>query len=247
MNLDRVRIVLVRPTHPGNIGATARAMRNMGLSRLILVAPQDFPSDTATARAAGADDLLTGAGVYSNVAEAVSGCKLVVATTARPRSIGWPVESPKAVMAEVAELSEESDVAIMFGQERAGLSNAEIDHAQRLIRIPVSDDFSSLNLAAAVLLVAYELSMGGEGMATSPRKRSPEEEVASAEENHLFYQHLERVLREIGFLKPTASTRLMRKLVWLFTRARPTNEEINILRGILTAVERTSENKKSKQ
>ncbi|MAG00272.1 MAG: tRNA (cytosine(32)/uridine(32)-2'-O)-methyltransferase TrmJ [Acidiferrobacteraceae bacterium] len=232
-------MVLVRPTHPGNIGATARAMRNMGLSRLMLVEPQDFPSDTAAARAAGADDVLTSAEGFANVADAVAGCKLVVATTARPRSIGWPVETPKAVMPEVAKVSDEGEVAMLFGQERAGLSNAEVDHAQRLIRIPVNDDFSSLNLAAAVLLVAYELSMaGGDIPATHPEEESPEEEYPSAEESHFFYEHLEKVLRAIGFLKPTASTRLMRKLVWLFTRARPSIEEINILRGILTAVER---------
>ena len=236
--LQRVRIVLVEPTHPGNIGAAARAMKAMGLDRLCLVAPWTFPSADATARAAGADDVLHQALVVESVDEALAGCGLVLGTTARLRRIEWPVIDAREGARRAVAQSGRSPVAVVFGRERSGLTNAEIDRCHALIRIPAAERFSSLNVAAAVQIVAYEMRVAalGGGVPTAP----PRARAATADELEGFYRHLEATLVEIGYLDPAAPKLLMRRLRRLFSRVEPDRAEINILRGILTAAARAS-------
>ncbi len=234
--LARIRIVLVEPTHPGNVGAAARAMKTMGLRRLALVAPRDFPSEAAWARASGAEDVLEAAEVHPALETAVAGCGLVVGTSARARSLPWPAREPRAAAAEaVAEAAAGTEVAFVFGRERSGLTNAELDRCQRLLSIPTDPGFRSLNLAAAVQVVAYELHLAARAPAAPADTL---EQPATAEELERFYAHLERVMVLVGFLDPANPRRLMRRMRRLFARARPERTEINILRGILTAVER---------
>ena len=237
-SVQRVRIVLVEPTHPGNIGATARAMKAMGLDQLCLVAPQTFPSAEATARAAGADDVLHQALVVESVDDALAGCGLVLGTTARLRRIEWPVIDAREGAFRAVSQSGHSPVAVVFGRERSGLTNAEIDRCHALIRIPAAERFSSLNVAAAVQIVAYEMRVAafGEGVPKTP----PRARVATADELEGFYRHLEAALVEIGYLDPAAPKLLMRRLRRLFSRIEPDRAEVNILRGILTAATRTS-------
>jgi len=236
--LQSVRIVLVEPTHPGNIGAAARAMKAMGLEHLRLVAPTRFPSAEATARAAGADDILNAARVIDSVDEAVADCGLVLGTTARMRRIEWPVIDPREAARRAVDQSARAPVAVLFGRESAGLTNAELDRCQALIRIPAAAHFSSLNVAAAVQIVAYELrtEVGGAGI-TAASVQSP---AATAGELEGFYRHLEETLVRIGYLDPAAPKLLMRRLRRLFSRAEPDRAEINILRGILTSASRAA-------
>ena len=236
--LHRLRIVLVEPTHPGNIGATARAMKAMGLDRLCLVAPARFPSAEATARAAGADDVLHEARVVGSVDEALAGCGLVLGTTARARRIEWPVVDVREGARRAVAQAVETPVAVLFGRERSGLTNAEIDRCHALVRIPAAARFSSLNVAAAVQIVAYEMRLAAGGASVVPA--DPEAPSATADELEGFYRHLEATLVRIGYLDPAAPKLLMRRLRRLFSRAGPDRAEINILRGILTAVTRAS-------
>ena len=233
---QRVRIVLVEPTHPGNIGAAARAMKAMGLDRLCLVAPRTFPSAEATARAAGADDVLHRALVVESVDDALAGCGLVLGTTARVRRIEWPVIDAREGARRAVAQSARSPVAVVFGRERSGLTNAETDRCHALIRIPAAERFSSLNVAAAVQIVAYEMRVAafGEGVPKAPPRRR----AATADELEGFYRHLEATLVEIGYLDPAAPKLLMRRLRRLFSRIEPDRAEVNILRGILTAAAR---------
>ena len=230
----RLRIVLIDTTHPGNIGAAARAMKTMGLDELVLVRPRDFPSPEAEARASGAGDLLARARVVADLGAAVADCRLVVGTTARARAVAWPTRSPREAAPELVAAAGAAPVAVLFGRERSGLTNEEVDRCQYLLRIPAHPDYSSLNLASAVQLIAYELWLA---RGTPPPPAPGAGAAATGAELEGFYAHLERVLRQTGFLDEH-HPRLMRKLVRLYGRARPTSEEINILRGILTAVER---------
>ncbi len=234
MSLARIRIVLVEPQHPGNIGAVARAMKNMGLSSLVLVAPRAFPADEAIARAAGADDILACAQVVGSVAEAVAPCVQVLATSARLRKIPWPVADPEQAAHSLwAHAAAGQEVALLFGAERSGLANEDVDFAQGLVQIPVDPAFASLNLAAAVQVLCYEIRKQSLG----PRPAVPDHEPAPQEELNGFLAHLEAVLIEIGFLNAAHPRKLMRRLVRLFRRATPDQNEIHILRGILTAVQ----------
>ena len=234
--LRRLRIVLVEPTHPGNIGAAARAMKTMGLERLCLVAPARFPSAEATARAAGADDVLHGARVVESVDEALAGCGLVLGTTARTRRIEWPVIDVREGACRAVTHAAKTPVAVVFGRERSGLTNAEIDKCHTLIRIPAATRFSSLNVAAAVQIVGYEMRLAAYGASVAPA--APQAPPATADELEGFYRHLEETLVRIGYLDPAAPKLLMRRLRRLFSRAEPDRAEINILRGILTAATR---------
>ena len=236
--LNRVRIVLVEPTHPGNIGASARAMKTMGLHRLCLVAPGRFPSAEATARAAGADDVLHHAWIVESLDDAISDCGLVLGTTARSRRIEWPVTDPREGASRSVAQCARTPVAVVFGRERSGLTNLEIDRCHGLIRIPTSSHFSSLNVAAAVQIVAYEIRMAAlaeEGAASSARARD-----VTSEDLEGLYRHLEMALVDIGYFDPAAPKLLMRRLRRLFSRAELDRAEINILRGILTAALRSA-------
>jgi tRNA (cytidine32/uridine32-2'-O)-methyltransferase len=237
MTLDRIRIVLVSPSHPGNIGAVARAMKTMCLSRLYLVEPKDFPSAEATARASGAQDVLKGATLCSDLDAALADCRLVVGASARPRNIAWPALAPGACAARLVAAAVDGPVALVFGREASGLTNAELDRCHYVVSIPSNPPYSSLNLAQAVQVLAYELLQAG---ATDDRDVPGESATARATAGQLsgFFEHLETVLVDIGFLNPRYPRKLMRKLMRLFNRAAPTEEEINILRGILTEFER---------
>ena len=232
-----IRVVLIEPTHPGNIGATARAMANMGVTDLVLVNPREFPSPVANARAAGADNILENAEIVDSLDEAISRCTLVLGTTARHRSLEWPSLTPWDAMVKVREASRVSKAAILFGRESSGLTNSELDRCHHLVRIPVSDDFSSLNLGTAVAVILYELRKQiSSHEQTGTQFESPSEPVATAKELKGFYAHLEKVLLEIEFSDGRSST-LMRKIVRLFNRAGLYKQEVNILRGILSAIE----------
>ena len=242
MSLDHIKFVLVRPTHPGNIGATARAMTTMGIAQLSLVAPKEYPSEVATARAAGANEVLHGAQVVASLDDAIADCGLVVATTARERTTKWPTLAPREAMTKVIGNSSQCKVAIVFGQERSGLTNEELDCCHFMVKIPTNPEYSSLNIASAVQILSYELRLAhlasdaGKESSTVKSNR-PDVAPPSADQIRRFYEHLEEVIFDINFVKTNSATKLMRKLIRLFNRAQMTQEEINILRGILTAIQ----------
>ncbi|MEO1574767.1 MAG: RNA methyltransferase [Pseudomonadota bacterium] len=236
MILDDVCIVLVGTTHPGNIGAAARAMKTMGLTDLRLVTPKLYPHDEATARASGADDVLDAATVHETLDDALTGTVRAYGTSARLRSLRWPVADPAGTAAEVAGQPDGHKVAIVFGREKTGLTNDELARCHALVNIDTNPEFSSLNLAMAVQVLAYELRRALiEPPATTPEE--PEIRPATLDEMRYFYEHLERVMLSSGFLDPKNPRHLMRRLNRLFNRALPDQNEVNILRGLLSAVE----------
>ncbi len=236
-DLSDIRIVLVETSHPGNIGAAARAMKTMGLRELVLVEPKDYPCVEATARAAGADDVLAGARVVDTLAEAIDDCQLVFGATARLRSLRWPVVTAREAAAMAIDELGRSKIAVVFGRERTGLSNDELALCQKLLNIPVDPGFSSLNISAAVQVVCYELRIAALGDKPA-RSEQPDEEYAPAGMIDSFHQQLEKDLVEIGFLDPDNPRQLPLKLRRLFAKARPTINEIKILRGILKGLSR---------
>ncbi|MDQ2639708.1 MAG: RNA methyltransferase [Pseudomonadota bacterium] len=233
-----IRFVLVETSHPGNIGAVARAMKNMGLSELVLVKPREFPHPEATARASGADDLLATARVCDTLQEAIAGCGLVFATTARTREQFFRVlEVREAGQRIVAEAQAGSGaVAVLFGTERYGLSNEHLLAAHALLRIPANPEYESLNIAMAAQLIAYEIRMAWhQPGAAVPAREVP---LATPEQMERFYGHLEQVMTEANFRDRTQSgTHLMGRIRRMFNRAELDGNEVNILRGILTAVQ----------
>jgi TrmH family RNA methyltransferase len=231
-----IRIILVGTTHPGNIGAVARAMKNMGLAELALVNPRHFPHAEATARASGAADVLEQARVFDSLADAVGDCVYVAGASARSRAIDWPCLEPRACAAKLLQEGVAGPVAVVFGPEKFGLTNADLDLCNALLTIPTDPAFSSLNLAMAVQVITYELRLAGRDGA--PEAPEPEAPAATSEEMELFYAHLEQVLLETRFLDPDNPRHLMRRLRRLFVRAAPDKNEINILRGILSAVQK---------
>ena len=238
-----LRIVLLETSHPGNIGAAARAMKNMGLDDLWLVAPKSFPADDATARASGADELLTTATVVDDLDQALKGCGLVVAVSARQRSLAWPCKAPREAAAEIVAKTAETPVALLFGREQYGLSNEELERCHLLVSIPANPEYSSLNLAMAVQVLCYEIRLARGQTDLTPVSEDPPPAAADAMQR--FYQHLEEVLLENGFLDPDNPRQLMRRLRRLFNRAVPDENEINILRGILSAVQNPTGKKRT--
>ena len=236
MNIQNIRVVLVETTHPGNIGATARAMKNMGLARLVLVRPARFPDAEATALATHAGDILAGAQVVASLDEALTGCGLVIGASARRRGIAAPTLDPRQGAARAAEFSDTAQVALAFGRESSGLTNDELDRCHYVVQIPADPAHSSLNLAAAVLIIAYELRMHAHLAAGAPPAASGEK-PATAEEMADFFAHLEQTLLATGFLNPANPRHLMRRLRRLFNKAQPDQREINILRGVLSSVQ----------
>lgn len=234
---DRVRIVLVGTTHPGNIGATARAMKTMCLSRLWLAAPHCKINADAVARASGATGVLDDARCVETLDAALSGCSLVFGTTARPRTLDWPALTPRAAAEKAAVAAAAgSDVAFVFGPERTGLSNDDLDRCHYRVTIPANPRYSSLNLAAAVQVLSYEIMLALNDPAAI-ESEAVDTVPAGADDMERFYTHLEEVLTASGFLDPANPRHLMRRLRRLFNRARPDQNEINILRGMLRALE----------
>ena len=229
---SHIRIVMINTTHPGNIGAAARAMKNMGLFDLALVEPKVFPSGEAVARASGAEDILDAARVCGALEDAIADCERVVGASARLRSIAWPQLDPRECAALVAGTT--ARTAILFGREHSGLTNEELERCHYLLHIPCNPEFSSLNVAAALQVVAYEIFYATR---QSPAPSSASS-FATGEQMESFFGHLETVLREIRFLHETKhASSLMRRLRRLFNRSHLEETEIHILRGILNAVQ----------
>ncbi|MBJ90728.1 MAG: tRNA (cytosine(32)/uridine(32)-2'-O)-methyltransferase TrmJ [Woeseia sp.] len=233
-----IRIVLVGTTHPGNIGAVARAMKNMGFSDLVLVNPRHFPHEDASARASGAEDVLEVAKVVDTLEAALADCHFVVGASARARSIEWPTLSPRVCAETIVRENATGNVAVVMGPEKCGLSNEQIDRCHILLTIPTNPTFSSLNIAMAVQLICYELRLA---MVKKPESESEKVPLATGQEMEHFYKHLEATLINTGFLDPNNPRTLMRRLRRLFVRAKMDQNEVNILRGILKAFERQAE------
>jgi tRNA/rRNA methyltransferase/tRNA (cytidine32/uridine32-2'-O)-methyltransferase len=240
--LSRIRVVLVGTQHPGNIGSAARAMKTMGLKRLVLVAPESFPDPRADALAVGAVDLLEQAQVCASLDQALAGCTRVAATTARQRHISAPGYTPRDWAQRLAASDLAGDIALMFGRERTGLYNEEVDRAQELIHIPTSADYTSLNMASAVQILSYELLLAS---GESPLELPVHEPVDQVEMER-FYAHLEEILARTQFIDRTNPRLLMRRLRKLYGRAAPDANEMNILRGILTSVTDAIERERKK-
>jgi len=230
-----VRIVMVGTTHPGNIGATARAMKNMGFRDLTLVSPRSFPHEDATARASGAEDVLENVIVVTTLDQALADCHFAVGASARFRAIEWPTLAPRECAARLVEASASGNVALVMGPEKSGLSNEHLDRCQALVKIPTDPEFSSLNIAMAVQVLCYELRLA---TLVVQDLEDPEIPPATLEEMEYFYEHLETALTDSGFLDPDNPRTLMRRLRRLFIRATPDQNEVNILRGVLTTFER---------
>ncbi|MCF5412202.1 tRNA (cytosine(32)/uridine(32)-2'-O)-methyltransferase TrmJ [Pseudomonas syringae] len=243
--LQNIRVVLVGTTHPGNIGGAARAMKKMGVLRLVLVDPRIFPSPDADARASGATDILEGAQVVATLEEALVGCRLVLGTSARDRSLPWPMLDPRASGEKVIEQAGEgAEVALVFGREHAGLTNEELQRCHFHVHIPSDPVFSSLNLAAAVQVLSYEvrvawLAAAEQGEASKPAS-AHNAELATMDEMEGFYTHLEATLVAIGFLDPEKPRHLMARLRRLYGRSEVERSELSILRGVLTETQKAA-------
>jgi len=232
--LSNIRIVLIGTTHPGNIGAVARAMKNMCLEHLYLVRPRHYPSAEATDRASGAHDVLNQARVCESLDEALKGCRMVAGASARIRSVKWTQVTPRQCAETMLQEAAQGEVALIFGRESSGLSNAELDRCHLLVNVPANEEYSSLNLSQAVQVLAYELYAGYLTQDDPPLER---QDVATAEEMEGLFQHLGQTMGDIGFSDPRQSDKLQRRLRRLFFRARPDKDEINILRGIFSAAQ----------
>jgi TrmH family RNA methyltransferase len=227
-----VRIVLIDPSHPGNIGSVARAMKNMALADLVLVRPRTFPHAESTALAAGADDILAGARVVESVEQAVADCAFIAGTTSRPRSYYWEFTTPRDVAGRIVALQPDTRAALLFGSERYGLATEDLNLCNLLVRIPANPEYCSLNLAMSVQLAAYEIFMARQ----QPQSHTQlEMALAPSGDVEHFYAHLQEVLNEIDFADRTGH--LMERLRRLFNRAQLDRNELNILRGILSAVQ----------
>ncbi len=245
-----VRIVLVETSHPGNIGAVARAMKNMGLTELVLVRPESFPDGKAFARASGAGDVLEKARVVESLDEALGDCIEVVGTSARSRTLTWPVINPRECAQLALQRLGEGPVALVFGREDNGLSNEELRRCHYHVQVPANPDYSSLNLAMAVQVITYELRMRylqsceEKGQLTDLQAihdasdEGWDHPPATVQEQELFFEHLERTLIGTGFHDPQRPRQLMVRMRRLFQRAHMDQMELNILRGILTSVDK---------
>jgi len=264
---QRIQFVLVETSHPGNIGAVARAIKTMGFGKLVLVNPRSFPDPEATTRASGADDVLQNAKVVASLDEALASSELVVGTSVRDRQIAWPIHNPRTtalkIKNHIVEQDQEStgEVSILFGRERTGLENSELDKASWQVRIPANDEYNSLNLASATQIIAYELrcallephqpqnqeqedavvqevEVDTQTEEEAASKLQQRQRLASHAEMQSYYQHLEEVLAKLDFLKVSPPTKLLRKIQRLYNRSHVSFEELQILRGILTAIDK---------
>ncbi len=242
--IDNLRIVLVGTQHPGNIGSAARAMKTMGLSALHLVAPERFPDQEANTLAAGADDLLASAPVHASLDEALAGCHLVLGTSARRRHVPLPEMNPREAARALLEGVGRGPVALLFGRERTGLENEELQRCHASVGIPSNPDFSSLNLASAVQVLSYELRLAvldaaAGGMPSGrPMPVAGAEPLATADELERYFVHLDQALHEIDFHKGKPPEMVMQRLRRLYLRAGLDAREVKILRGILTEAQR---------
>ncbi|MDP3211018.1 RNA methyltransferase [Methylotenera sp.] len=229
---NHIRVVLCQTSHPGNIGSTARAMKTMGLNQLYLVNPLHFPDPQATSLATGAADLLETATVCTSLQEALTGCALAIGMSARKRQISHELVNVREAAERAVSIAHNQPIALVFGTEMSGLSNAELDCCQLLAMIPANPEYSSLNLAAAVQVMTYEIRMAIlDGKLEGPTNQP---ELATNEALEGFYAHLEDTLIKIGYLNPTAPKKLSERIRRIYARAKLEKEEVNLLRGILT-------------
>lgn len=238
--LSDIRIVLVNTSHTGNIGSAARAMKTMGLSSLYLVDPVSPPDGKSSALAAGAGDVLAGASIVSSLQEAVSDCGLVVGTSARSRTLPWPMLTPRECGHKLVTESANHPVALVFGRENNGLSNEELQQCHFHVCIPANPDYSSLNIAAAVQTLCYEIRVNYLDIQAQEHAPSLPTEYPLSEELERFYVHLEQTLKEVNFIVPNHPGVVMTKLRRLFNRVRPETQELNILRGMLSSIDKAS-------
>ena len=251
--LASLRVVLVNTTHPGNIGGVARAMKNMGVGQLVLVAPKSFPNDAAFARAAGATDVLDQARVVETLDQAVAGCQLVVGASARGRHIPWPVVDPRQLAEQVISVfagsaAELPQVALVFGREDRGLTNEELHRCHRHVHIPSNPEFGSLNLAAAVQVICYEMRMASLAAQSEPADAQVKSDLhwgtawdiesATSDELERLFVHMAKVMTDIEFLDPDNPRQTMTRMRRLFNRIRMDEMELSLLRGILKKVGR---------
>ncbi|QCR35282.1 tRNA (cytosine(32)/uridine(32)-2'-O)-methyltransferase TrmJ [Nissabacter sp. SGAir0207] len=236
--LHNIRIVLVETSHTGNMGSTARAMKTMGLTNLYLVNPLVKPDSQAISLAAGASDVIGNATIVDTLDEAIAGCSLVVGTSARSRTLPWPMLEPRECGVKSAMTAESAPVALVFGRERVGLTNDELQKCHYHVCIPANPEYSSLNLAMAVQLIAYEVRVAWLARQEAGEATPEEVEYPLVDDLERFYEHLEQVLLQTGFIRPQHPGQIMSRLRRLFTRARPESQELNILRGILSSIEK---------
>lgn len=243
--LDRLRIVMINTSDSGNIGAAARAMKTMGVSQLVLVQPKEFPTAKATARASGAADLLFDAKVVDTLDDAIGDCQLVFGTSARMRTIPWPLINPREAAQRVMNEPEGADIAILFGREDSGLTNEELRRCHLHITIPGNDAYSVLNIAAAIQVICYEMRMTALERAAAPEAalnpdgvRDWDQPLVSSEDAERFLQHFEQVLLDIDFFDPSNPKQMLTRLRRFFLRNRMDRLEMNLLRGVLSTVQK---------
>lgn len=239
MMLERVKVVLVGTTHSGNIGSAARAMKVMGLSQMVLVDPQCQVDAQAIALAAGASEIALNAQIYPTLEAAVADCGLVVGTSARSRTLEWPMLEPRECGEKLISEANQHSVAMVFGRERTGLTNDELQLCHYHVCVPANPEYSSLNLAMAVQLLSYEVRMAYLALQQSSQSSTLQEEYPRHQELERFYAHLEQVIMQTEFISAQQPGQVMNKLRRMFTRARLEAQEINILRGILTSVQKS--------
>jgi tRNA (cytidine32/uridine32-2'-O)-methyltransferase len=241
MKLENIKIVMVETTHPGNIGAAARAMKNMGLTRLVLVNPKCPVGEIAYSRGSGANDLLDNRSTFNTLPEAVQDCEVVMGTSARLRSLAWPELTPQTLAQKALSMPDDATVAVVFGREAAGLTNDELQHCHYTVTIPTNAEFSSLNVASAIQVIAYEVykQFINDELSMLPRSTEP---LAESHELEGYFAHLEQVLVDTGFLDQSNPRQMMKRLRRLYLRAQPSKNEVNILRGILSAVAKYDKN-----
>lgn len=237
MKLENIKVVMVETTHPGNIGAAARAMKNMGLSRLVLVNPKCKIGERAYSRGSGANNVLDDRITVETLPQAVADCQVVIGTSARLRTLAWPELTPETLAQKALSMSDDERVAIIFGRENSGLTNDELQHCHYTVTIPTNAEFSSLNVASAIQVIAYEIfkRFNPENRQMTPEKHEP---LADSEELEGYFSHLQQVLVATGFLDQANPRQMMKRLRRLYLRALPSKNEVNILRGILSAVEK---------
>lgn len=238
--LENVRIVLVNTSHTGNIGSVCRAMKTMGLSDLVLVDPVQEPDSHASALAAGATDILGNAKIVPELKDAIADCQLTIATSARSRTLSWPMLEPRECGKKVVEEGQNAKVALVFGRENSGLTNEELQQCQFHVHIPSNPEYSSLNLAMAVQTLCYEIRM--HFLDSQQAQFEPSDvEYPNSEQLEGFYTHLEEALTKTGFIVKQHPGQVMAKLRRLFNRARPESHELNILRGVLASIEKSAD------
>ena len=235
--LNTVKVVLVGTTHPGNIGAAARAIKNMGIFNLALVKPKEFPSDIAIYRSKAAKDILENAEIYENLEDAIAGCKLIVGTSARARSVPWPVFNPRDAAEEMRKISKQGNVAIVFGREDRGLTNDELGLCNFHVHIPSDPKYSSLNLSQAVQILAYEIRLAYSKDEVINEVKW-DVDLANNEQTERLIDHMEELMQDVEFYDVENPRKLLLRVRRFFKRSEIDVMEANIFRGLFSAIQK---------